>query len=87
MNFAYLLLGSNLGDRSAMLQRAREEISASIGKISQESSVYESEPWGFHSENRFLNQVLKVETGLMPLEVLDNILNIENKLGRIRTDL
>jgi 2-amino-4-hydroxy-6-hydroxymethyldihydropteridine diphosphokinase len=85
MNFAYLLLGSNLGDRFALIQRAREGISAAIGKISGESSVYESEPWGFLSENSFLNQVLKVETELMPAKLLAEILKIENELGRIRT--
>jgi 2-amino-4-hydroxy-6-hydroxymethyldihydropteridine diphosphokinase len=85
MNFAYLLLGSNLGDRFALLQGAKEEISATAGKISKESSVYESEPWGFHSDNKFLNQVIMIETEFRPMELLNEILRIENKLGRIRT--
>jgi 2-amino-4-hydroxy-6-hydroxymethyldihydropteridine diphosphokinase len=84
MNFAFLLLGSNLDDRSAMLQRAREEISSEIGKISRESSVYESEPWGFQAEQKFLNQVIRIETDCTPLEVLGRILEIEIKLGRVR---
>lgn len=81
MNFAYLLLGSNLGDRFALLQTAKGEISSSAGKISRESSVYESEPWGFHSDNRFLNQVIRIETEFRPIELLTEILRIENKLG------
>jgi 2-amino-4-hydroxy-6-hydroxymethyldihydropteridine diphosphokinase len=85
MNSAYLLLGSNLNDRFAQLQKAKQEISSTIGKILKESSVYESEPWGFPSENWFLNQVVTIETELRPLEVLDKIFKIEKKLGRHRT--
>lgn len=85
MNFAYLLLGSNMNNRCALLQRAREELAMAIGKISKESSVYESEPWGFHSEKFFLNQVVRIETELRPIELLAEILKIENKLGRNRT--
>jgi len=84
MNFAYLLLGSNLGDRFALLQRAKEEISSGIGNITRESSVYESEPWGFQSEQRFLNLVIRIETKCRPSQLLSEILRIENKLGRFR---
>jgi len=86
MNFAYLLLGSNLDDRSASLQRAKEEISSGIGKITRQSSVYESEPWGFQSEQRFLNQVIRIETTYRPSRILEEILAIETKLGRYRTN-
>lgn len=85
MNFAYLLLGSNLEDRSAVLEQARKEISGAIGRISRESTVYESEAWGFQTEHRFLNQVVMVETELKPLQLLRKMLNIESKLGRTRT--
>ena len=85
MNFAYLLLGSNLDNRSTALQRAKEEISSAIGMITRESSVYESEPWGFKSEQKFLNQVVMIETDSKPLEVLSRILEIEIKLGRFRS--
>jgi 2-amino-4-hydroxy-6-hydroxymethyldihydropteridine diphosphokinase len=86
MNCAYLLLGSNLDDRSALLQRAKEAISSGIGNITRESSVYESEPWGFRTEHRFLNQVIRIETNYKPLQVLNEILQIETKLGRNRID-
>lgn len=86
MNFTYLLLGSNLDDRSALLQRAKEAISSRIGNITRESSVYESEPWGFQSEHRFLNQVIRIETNYQPLQILDEILQIETLLGRKRVD-
>ena len=85
MNTAYLLLGSNLEDRYAMLCRAALEINSRIGKITQSSSLYESEPWGFQSEHNFLNQVIKVETKLSPAAMLDAILEIEHHMGRKRT--
>jgi len=84
MNVVYLLLGSNLNDRSALLQRARKDISLKIGRITSESSIYESEPWGFHAGQRFLNQVIRIETEFIPLRVLDEILKIETDLGRKR---
>jgi 2-amino-4-hydroxy-6-hydroxymethyldihydropteridine diphosphokinase len=84
MNIVYLLLGSNLDDRPAMLQRARHDISSKIGTITMESSIYESEPWGFHSKQRFLNQVIRIETNCKPLRVLDEIIRIETELGRKR---
>ena len=86
MNVVYLLLGSNLSDRSALLNRARKEISSRIGNITRESSIYESESWGFHSEQMFLNQVIRLDTILNPLQILNEIFKIESELGRIRSD-
>jgi len=79
-----LLLGSNLDNRENMIRQAVEEIAAKVGTICQSSSVYESEPWGFKAEKSFLNQVVKVETGLGAVELLDKILQIEERLGRRR---
>jgi len=87
MNIAYLLLGSNLDDRSSSLQGARDAVSDSIGKILKVSTIYESEPWGFHAENHFLNQVIKVETPFDPFTVMEFIRDIEIRLGRIRDPL
>jgi 2-amino-4-hydroxy-6-hydroxymethyldihydropteridine diphosphokinase len=84
MNNVYLLLGSNLDNRENMIRQAVEEIAAKVGTICQSSSVYESEPWGFKAEKSFLNQVVKVETGLGAVELLDKILQIEERLGRRR---
>jgi 2-amino-4-hydroxy-6-hydroxymethyldihydropteridine diphosphokinase len=84
MNNVYLLLGSNLDDRSAMLQQACKEISSRIGLISRKSSIYESKPWGFNSRNSFLNQVIRIESELNPAGILREILHIELYLGRKR---
>lgn len=86
MNVVYLLLGSNLSDRFGMLQQARREISARLGTITLESSVYESEAWGFISEQFFLNQVIRIETDFSPLMILEEILKIELEMGRTREE-
>ena len=84
MAIAYLMLGSNLGDKQNNLQLAREAISKSAGKILVISSVYESEPWGFtHTEN-FFNQIIILESSLKPEELLQNILGTELGMGRVR---
>jgi len=85
MNKVYLLTGGNMGDRMANIRTVYYHIKNGIGKILQESLVYESEPWGFKAEQAFLNQVLLVETDLPPLELLEKCLYIENLLGRTRS--
>ena len=86
MHTAYLALGTNLGDKDRNLQLALEKIAENIGTISALSSVHASEPWGYPSENRFLNQVVKVETEHTPLELLKVIQTVETQMGRTRTD-
>lgn len=84
MKKAYLLLGGNLEDRESLIGRAREAISRKVGKILHQSSVYETEPWGFSSSDHFLNQVVVVETTEQPSSLLELILKIEIELGRTR---
>lgn len=84
MKKVFLGLGSNLGDRAENLHEAKIRIGESIGKIVSESSVYETEPWGFESKDEFLNMVLCIETDLSPSGLLGRILMIESQLGRVR---
>lgn len=84
LNSIYLLLGSNLGDRLLVMESARGLISKKVGRISMESSIYETAPWGITDQPTFLNQVIRIETTLAPEEVLRNILDIEHELGRVR---
>jgi 2-amino-4-hydroxy-6-hydroxymethyldihydropteridine diphosphokinase len=85
MSFVYLLTGSNLGNREGNLRKAKSMIEARIGNILALSAVYETEPWGFTEEtNAFFNQAMKVSTLLSPIELLDELLNIERELGRER---
>jgi 2-amino-4-hydroxy-6-hydroxymethyldihydropteridine diphosphokinase len=86
MKKVFLCLGSNLGDRAENLKQAELRIAEYIGSIVSVSSVYETEPWGFESENMFLNKVLCLETDLFPSGLLGRILMIESQLGRVRCE-
>lgn len=78
----YLSLGSNLGDRRENIRLAIEKIGERVGEVVRQSSLYETEPWGFESENRFVNAAVKVMTTLSPMEVLRATQQIERELGR-----
>ena len=80
----YLGLGSNVGDRAAHLARMCVGIGCKIGSVVSQSSLYESEPWGFECSTSFFNQVVVVETELSPESILDAIAVIEQQLGRQR---
>lgn len=82
MTEVYLGLGTNMGDKDANLRTAVQWINDRIGKVTSLSSFYETAPWGFVSENRFLNAAVCVETELKPLEVLHRTQAIERELGR-----
>lgn len=82
MSKATLLLGGNMGDRVAILDSAKTHIAQKAGEILKYSSLYESESWGFNSENTFLNQVIQIETSLAPHQLLDELKSIEIKHGR-----
>lgn len=78
-----LLLGSNLFDRKSNLFTAQKYIELEIGSILQQSEIIETIPEGFESENRFLNQVIKIESALSPMQTLTKIKNIEKQMGRV----
>lgn len=84
MTKLYLLLGGNLGDKKSVFAEARMILEKAIGKITAQSALYETEPWGFDSEDLFWNQVLEITTVLSPDEVLQQTQNAETGLGRIR---
>jgi len=76
-------LGSNVGRRLFNIRRAIREICIS-GKYSflAHSRIYETEPWGFKDQNKFINCVLVCLTKRKPLEVIEDMIKIEKKLGR-----
>ena len=82
MHQVYLGLGSNLGDREEHIRKAIALIGESIGLVIRQSSLIETEPWGFESANRFLNGVILVETSLTPRQLLKATQKIERQLGR-----
>ncbi|MGE6219601.1 2-amino-4-hydroxy-6-hydroxymethyldihydropteridine diphosphokinase [Nubsella zeaxanthinifaciens] len=83
---AYLLLGTNMGDRNSNLQQAIALIESEIGNVIAASSVYETAPWGKTDQPGFLNQAVGVQTALQPLELLQVMLDIEKKMGRVRLE-
>ncbi len=86
MDTAYLLLGSNLGNRENYLRQASELIGERLGLVRSISSLYETASWGRHDQPDFINQVIGLETELEPEELLSGILSIERELGRERVE-
>jgi 2-amino-4-hydroxy-6-hydroxymethyldihydropteridine diphosphokinase len=82
MAMVYLGLGTNLGDKERNLNDAILKLSLDVGEIICQSSFYASKPWGFQSENEFLNAVVSVETSLVPLALLAKTQEIEREFGR-----
>lgn len=82
-HITYLGLGSNIGDRHKAMVEAIERIGKSVGAVVRQSTFYDTEPWGFQSENRFLNAVVCVETDLCPLCLLRETQKIEFEMGRL----
>lgn len=84
MSRCFLLLGTNLGDKSQNLLTANEQIVSKIGNLISISSIYHTSAWGKEDQGDFLNQVLAINTSLTPSEVLSFCLNIEKEMGRVR---
>lgn len=82
---ALLSLGTNMGDRKKNLARAIRYINVGVGHIIDLSGVYETEAWGFNTDQKFLNMVVEVITDYSPVEMLKNCQLIETKLGRTQT--
>jgi 2-amino-4-hydroxy-6-hydroxymethyldihydropteridine diphosphokinase len=84
MNLAYLLLGTNEGNRTGFIEKAIQEIKRNLGLIINQSSIYETAAWGKEDQAAFLNQILMVETKYNAIEILAKIQAIEKTLGRQR---
>lgn len=81
-HMVYLGLGTNLGDKQKNLNDAIRMLENLVGEVEKVSSVIETEPEGFKSDNMFLNAVVKVRTALSPFEILDITQDVEKSLGR-----
>lgn len=82
MHTVYLGLGSNLGNRKAIMRDTITLIAKQIGEVVRQSSLIETEPWGFESPNKFLNACICVETELAPRQLLEATQRIEKDMGR-----
>jgi len=83
-NLIYLSLGSNLGDRSANLERAIGTLSEIGVRVLRRSSIYETEPVDFLAQPWFLNCVIEAETSLSPRTLLEELQAIERRLGSLK---
>ena len=83
MHTVYLALGTNLGNRKAIMREAIDNIGKKVGTVMRQSSFYETEPWGFESPNFFLNACICVSTKLAPRQLLEVTQAIERDMGRI----
>lgn len=83
MATVYLSLGTNIGNKEKQMNEAIERIETQIGDVVSRSTFYVTEPWGFESENSFLNAAVKIETELSADEVLKETQNIEREMGRM----
>lgn len=80
----YLSLGSNLGDREENLNKAVRLLNERAGRVISRSAFYYSEPWGFTSDNGFVNICLMMETELDPIALLDETQAVEKEVGRMK---
>jgi 2-amino-4-hydroxy-6-hydroxymethyldihydropteridine diphosphokinase len=78
----YLGLGSNLGQKEENIRKAIELIGLRVGLVARQSSLITTEPWGFESDNQFVNAAVLCMTELSPREVLRATQKIEREMGR-----
>jgi 2-amino-4-hydroxy-6-hydroxymethyldihydropteridine diphosphokinase len=85
MRRAYVALGANLGDREATIRAALAALDAADGvRVTAVSSLTETDPVGYLDQPRFLNGAAALETTLPPRQLLDLLLAVERRFGRIR---
>ncbi|RIK28996.1 MAG: 2-amino-4-hydroxy-6-hydroxymethyldihydropteridine diphosphokinase [Anaerolineae bacterium] len=77
----YLALGSNIGNRAQNLKEAIAALSPQM-EVKARSAVYETPPWGFEDQEKFLNQAVRVETYLKPEQLIKHLKRLEVALGR-----
>ncbi len=85
MNTLYILVGGNMGNRPGNLKKALSWLTKEIGRVIQSSLIYETEAWGKSDQPDFYNQVHILDTKLSASEAMKSILEIEKKMGRVRT--
>ncbi|MCX6295589.1 MAG: 2-amino-4-hydroxy-6-hydroxymethyldihydropteridine diphosphokinase [Bacteroidetes bacterium] len=86
MNTAYLLLGGNIGNKSESLKQAINLIAERLGFIAKTSSIYITAAWGNENQPEFYNQAIEIKTERSSTELLKTILEIEESLGRNRSN-
>lgn len=83
----YLGLGTNQGNKEENIRGAIEELSHLLGTPTAVATIIETEPWGFQSDNSFLNTVVAFKSTLAPEEILKATQEIERRLGRTKKSI
>ena len=87
MNTAYIALGANLGDPAATVRAAFGALAnLPQTRVVHSSSLYRTAPVGITEQPEFVNAVAQLETGLAPEALLDALLDIEHRFGRVRAE-
>ena len=81
-HIVYFSLGSNLGDKEGNIREAIKRIGELIGEVDRQSTLLATEPWGFESDNTFVNAAIRCTTSLSPFEILNITQDIERAMGR-----
>ena len=85
-HIAYLSLGTNMGDKKKNLLKAIEKIeNLENTKVTSQSTILETEPFGYVEQDMFLNSCIEIKTLFTPQELLEKLLKIELEMGRVRT--
>jgi 2-amino-4-hydroxy-6-hydroxymethyldihydropteridine diphosphokinase len=84
MSTAYILLGSNQNQPLLQLNHALQGIEEHIAPICKASSVYKTAAWGNTQQPAFYNQVIEVGYNQKPIDLLEQLLLLENQMGRVR---
>ena len=87
LHITYLGLGSNLGDKVENINVAVKKIEELIGRVVRQSALHLSAPWGFDSDNSFVNAVVACQTSLSPRQLLKATQTIEREMGRTEKSL
>lgn len=81
MPTAYLNIGSNKGDRLALIEKAVALIEHLCGHTARKSPVVRSRAWGYDSDSEFLNMGIAIYTDLSPMSLLDSLQDIEHTIS------
>jgi 2-amino-4-hydroxy-6-hydroxymethyldihydropteridine diphosphokinase len=85
MAIVYIGIGSNVGNRESNCRMAIERLNEKGIEVKKTSSMYETEPWGFKDQPKFINMVIEAETRLEPERLLIVLKDIEKEMGRKET--
>lgn len=80
MSIAYINIGSNMGNREALIEQAVAHIEFLCNEKAQRAPLVESEPWGYVSNNKYINLGISINCNIKPLQFLEELLKIEKSI-------